>query len=282
MRRAIVLGAVLLAACGSDSSSPGDSNAPGFPGVGVSLAPLSVASTTAKVVLNVTRPVHTRVWDEDGAMSCTSNADCTEAVDTTCMLDSGDPDYGYCVWTQIARTVLAVKNQSGADLNVPVKVPCDGRDYSIDIFGATSGGGQFSIQAPDMRVSNEFTVDMNCAISPAVSWTARSAPTWAFPAIYVGLGPPHHEFTATLQGGVAYPWAFDNWILTQATATSPLRKTASTATFAAPTTNVTALSFTSRLHLQRNLLVAGETATSWVLEDAQSAPVIQSVDVSLP
>ena len=278
LRRFLIVGAALLAACGSGESNsmPPSGDVPPDTGpVGaVASAALDASTTTAKIVLNVTTPVYEVVLDfiaENviAPVSCTTDADCTSYPGAICHNSA-------CNYVTYSDSVMYTKNQSGANLNDGVKVPCDSRTYRISLFGKNAAD-----VITDLQVTNAFAMPASCTANPAPTWGPAPKPSLAFPPIYVGYAAPYDTFNITVQG-VAYPWsiAATGWSVTHSNGTgTPIAP--SKTTFAAPATAAT-LTFLGRFYLNGSLLVVGDTATNWELQVSQNVTPYGNGTVPLP
>jgi hypothetical protein len=272
-KRLVLVVAMLLGACGTESTSPagsGDSNPPAGPGGGAApVAPLldATITTNVKVVLKTTRLVDVPVTIYDGAtdssvgVPCTADAQCAAFPGATCKNLA-------CTTTASVNSILYVRNFARAAATI--SVPCDGRLYTAEVYGAgtPAPGGPFAIT--ESHISAPFTMLTTCA-TPAVDWTSVTPtnPSFIFPTIYAGLGAPYDTYNVQVQD-LAYPWSRDHWSLTyggQDTIGHPTRYSGASATFDSPASTAT-LNFTGLFHLHSSLLVGDDTATSWELKVA--------------
>jgi hypothetical protein len=288
MKRYLVLvAAVVLAACGSESKQ-GTSDGNGGPHVGtVPVTNLVDATTSVKVVLKTTQLVDTPITvynadtDDFSVVPCTVDATCTA-------LNAGAAcKVGLCQTTAPVSKIFYVKNlpRSAAAMSVP----CDGGVYTAEVYGAGNAAAGLPLPITEMHISAPFTMPTSCVV-PTLDWNsvAPPRPTYVFPLIYAGLaslGTQFETFTVSVNN-LTYPWSRDNWSLTHSGQDTVLHATkisGAAATFTSPTTTAP-LSFTGNFHLNSSLLVTGETATSWelvVLSTTDQVPV-GSVAVPLP
>ena len=274
MNKRIALAALtLLVACGTESSPPADSggsNPPVGPdGATIPVASLLPATAFVKVVLKTTSlvDVPVTVYDADtdtsATVPCTADAQCAAFPGTTCRSLR-------CATTSSVNSIFYVRNFARAAATI--RVPCDGRVYTAEVYGAGTPAPGAPLPVTESHVSAPFTMPTTCA-TPAVNWTSATPPlpSFTFPTIYAGLGAPYDTFTVSVQN-LAYPWSRDRWSLThsgQDTVNHPTRYGGATATFDSPASTAT-LSFTGLFHLHSSLLVGDETPTSWELTVAPS------------
>jgi len=281
-RRVVFVGAILLAGCGSESNSQPQSGAsipPGSEAGGGTIAAKALLDTTnvAKVALKVTQLIDTPVSVFDPATESSTPVAC--AVDADCAAYAGAACKSLlCTTTSSVSSIFYVKNQSGANLNDPVKVPCDGRTYTAEVYGSSSTAASPGAIG-ELWTSTPFTMSTGCEAAPSVTWTALNPPSLVFPTIYVGLPAPRDQYTVGVQG-LAYPWSSTNWSLAQGSV-NPVRYAGANATLAAPATNGV-LDFTGKFHLDGSLLVSGETAVSWELAVIGSKTPVPSGVTPLP
>jgi hypothetical protein len=291
-RRLVVIGAVLLAGCGSYSSEPqinsDDASPAAGGGVGISLAAVSIADTgTVKAAVNVTNLVDTPVR--------AFNADAETTTSVTCSADAGCADYdgatcknGLCVTTAPVRSLLYAKNQSGSNRNDPVKVPCDGRTYSVDVYGSDQGTTPFTIK--DFRISVPFIVTSACNVTsvtgaalttgdlwPASAKTAAT-PTLLPSTIYVGLPAPYDKYAVQAQN-LAYPWS-NAWSIKVGSTGAFVPESGARAMLDAPATAGTgSLHFTAEFSLDRSLVLGDE---KWVIGASADKTLVNSGTINVP
>ena len=292
-KRVALVAAVLLAACGTEKAPQAGDGNPADPGTGgggsVPFASMQLDTSTVKVVLKTARAVFTPVTTYDGNTDTFLPVTCTPATEATdCAAYPGAVcQNNQCAVLSYVATIFYVRN-----LTVPgtgFSVPCDGRTYTAEVYGGKAGATAGTFDVTEAHVSAPFIMPAGCA-APALSWTSAlpaggSAllPSYTFPPIYVGLGPPFLTFSVTVNG-LRYPWSGSDWTLTYAgqPAASPTAYTRGVATFDAPAT-AAPITFTGLFRLDQSLLLAGESKTSWTLTrlSAPQTPV-QAGGVPLP
>jgi hypothetical protein len=281
-RRLAVVGAVLLAACGSQSESqPGPEGPDGPAGGAVPLAELLAGTSYVKVVLKTTEVVRTPVTVYDGGTDTFSNIPCTADAQCTAV-QAGTSCYGgLCVSTSYADTVFYARNLAPTPSSTIV-VPCDGRTYTAEVYGAGAPPAAGSPRPiTESHVTAPFVMPVGCA-GAAVTWRAGlpALPALDVPPIYVGLGAPFDTFTVRV-ASLAYPWSGEGWTLTHGGQAQPTAYAGPTATFAAPSTTAP-LTFTGRFRLHRSVAVAEDAATPWELTVSAPATPIATAGLPMP
>jgi hypothetical protein len=274
MKKYIVLVAtVVLAACGAESGSQKNSGGTDSgPAIGsVSSAAMQADTREMKVALKVNRKVYLPIT--------TPNADPESAGDPvycgtggSCATGECDVSKNLCSTVSFSSTLFYVKNYSVPNPASPPSflVPCDGRVWTAEIFGATNPtSGPYDIL--ETHISSPFTMGLDCIATTGtvggVVWRIENSadPVAVFPPIYVGMSD-FNQFTVAMRslgypwGGAAGPWSIGG---TNGTDTfTPVSYSGANATFAAPTSTAP-ITFTGVFHLDSSLLIGGETASLW-------------------
>jgi hypothetical protein len=281
-KRFLVIGAVVLAACGTGSSGSnastdpgGGTNPPGF-GPNVPTIPIGAVVTpnpaAVKVVLNTTQTV----WaldcgsvDGEGtcvAIPCTSIAQCP-GPNRMCAPTSE------CMTSTEVPTILYVKNLTASPYGFAV--PCDGRAYTAEVYVTATTAATGPKAIAEAYISGSFTMpttvpNVACA-APVVPWnpvpSRYNVPALVCPtAIFAGFTDPPYSTFRVAVAGLNSPWATNGWTVSyagQPTAPAAVYGGASV-TLPSPTSATGApLSFTSVFNLASNRLLPGESATPW-------------------
>jgi hypothetical protein len=270
-KRIVLVTALLVAACGTGTSEQASPNQePSDLGGGtIGVGALLSDTTLVKVVVKTTQLVDVAIVVYDGAtdtsnvVPCTSDAQCAAFPGAACKSSQ-------CATTSSISSIFYVNNFVPTPTST-FRIPCDGKLYTAEIYGGKPGpaGGQLVNEA---HISAPFAVPANCAL-PTVTWTPAVKPSFTFPTIYAGFGPPYDTYSVQVNG-LAYPWARSGWSVTSGQpAVGPTAYGAASATFASPGAGATApISYTGLFHLDGSMLLRTETAASWELQVTQTGP----------
>lgn len=236
------MGVLLLAGCGTGGgSTAGGGSAPSGR---VGTMPFAITSTgTVKVVVNATTSVPTPVQVYDAVNDAVHAVACT-ATGTECSAFAGascSSTLSVCAYFNDANTILYAKNQTLTHLKDPAVIPCDGRTYTVEVYGSNSTASPYDIG--EMHVSQPFVMQSDCTASPATPVWDSPAP--AYPAltvdkIYFGLPAPYDTYQ--VKASIAYPFATSGWTIIQGTdpaattAVKPVSYGSASATFTSPLT----------------------------------------------
>jgi len=251
-KRIVLVAAVLLAACGTDTSKQAGPDQPSTPGPAgptdttVPLTGLRAAgAAVGKVIVRRSLVLLQQpVLDEN-------NAPTGEFVDVTVEV------FRYITNIDAATTSIQIPHGTG---------------YTVEVIEASAANlaGVRTILA--YYKSGLFDVPATTAPAiPEVPFTAALH----FPTIYVGLGAPYNTYAVSVER--SYPLT-GNWSLTCGGASGTVRGT--TVTFDAPTS--TTLACEALFHLDRSLLVAGEAVNSWEVAVPSTPTVEPSGTVTIP
>jgi hypothetical protein len=280
-KRFLVIGAVVLAACGTGSSGSNastDQGGGGQPGFGPNVPTIPVGAlvtpnpTIVKVVLNTTQTVYSLVcsgYDENG--DCIPQG-CPCATGQICA------PTGECVSPRDVPTILYVKNiDYNAAGNYSFPVPCDTtRGYIAEVYVTTTPKAAAGARTIDeWYFSPSFTMQaVGTSCSPSgLTWPAPNlgAPVVHNPLtpVYVaGLDPRFNTFQLTVTG-LSSPWATGggtSWTVAYPDQTPGTTYRGATATLPAPpaVSAGTPLGLTTTFSLNSQRLTSDETVTGSV------------------
>jgi hypothetical protein len=191
------------------------------------------ACTYAKAVVKRTETIYSQATVDDASgnpvpVSCnTSSAaiDCAQFSEHTCYSNQ-------CVFTSYVSTIFYIENFVPTATST-VSVPCDGGQYTIEVYGSSSGAGTAAspYRIAESYLSTPFVMPSSCnapsSIFPAVP--NATDPTLVVPTIYVAGLPGQTTYSVKVQG-LKYPWA-TSWAVT-ATDPTPTPPTNYVATIA--------------------------------------------------
>lgn len=275
MMNRIVLVAAVLSACGSEDRPKGSqivlTNAGKVP---ISL--LATNTDIVKVVVKSTQVVYIPVVDHfDGDdnpiyATCAAESECAKHQDATC-------HDGICsIRSNVYGTFYATNFAKGE--HDAVALPCDGRDYVVEVYGAVKGNTNSIQESWRSAILTPPVSTTSCSLSSDPGWASLSTPTFRFPTIYAGLPAPYDTFTVAVEN-LQYPWAAGNWSAA-CDGTKAISTAANSAVFAAPRVPGP-FTCEGTFHLDRSTLVAGEVP--WELEYTSPPQTpVPSGDVGLP
>jgi hypothetical protein len=247
--------AALALGCGAGPQEGSSNQAPpvvpqiGPKVIGVSSALLSGTAANAKVVVKSTRQVTSYVYDDNGNLvQCTLNSDCGGFALGAC---AG----GYCTETLDITSPFYKANYPVVAGSITFPIPCDGALYSVDVFGFASSG----LIAPGdaNHTHTPITIASTaCTGSHTATWDPYSVPTFAVPAIYVGLPPPMDKFIVT-SSGIGYPWDGAIVVTTIPALAGPGSASGNSVTFPAPASGA-AIEFDASYGLDPTLVFASD------------------------
>jgi hypothetical protein len=268
MKKYIVLvAAVVLAACGTESGSsakpsdPGDNPPGGVPG-GVPTAVLVPGSTSGRVIVRRSDQVSIPVFAGEDMVSCQTTACGTGEF---CETVNGAPTCVTHGYAEVFKYVAAV-TPSQTTVNVPygTGLTVEVISFGVDPSDPTQPApGVIGYQkSPVFTFATSPTGDVITVTDPpggAFVYSGSKAadptiPTW--PTMYVGIGSPYDRYTVAPLVGA--PWAPSNWTLTCGGA-API---AGKATFLAPT-STTAVTCRGTFYLPSTFLLATDLPAAW-------------------
>ncbi|MGA8892720.1 MAG: hypothetical protein WB493_14210 [Anaeromyxobacteraceae bacterium] len=268
MKRIALVVAVVLAACGTESSQQtGDDVVGGARTASVPVTNLLGATGSVKIALKTTIPTYTPIMisnpaDPEGniPMPCPASPE-TCPAGSICLASSST-----CVTVGSRETIFYAKNAAKADAAFPV--PCTTNTYTAEVFGSSAASAAADVLHPITEAHKAAPFQMVVAADgtctpPTINWGAITFPTLSVPTIYVGLPAPNDTYMVTATG-LQYPWSIGVWSVsyTDTTLRNPTAVMGSSARFAAPTT-ATTIEYDETYYLDRTLLVTGENDKSW-------------------
>ncbi|HZZ85254.1 MAG TPA: hypothetical protein VFE30_12005 [Anaeromyxobacteraceae bacterium] len=292
-KRLVIIGVMSLAACGlgaqQEATSPSSPSSPTTTigkgsGVSISASALTSVSATAKVVVSQSTPTETLVDAglETATPACTTDSDCSAFTGAAC-----SAKLHLCTVTTYAKTRFYIQNQApdATTHNVSIPVPCDGRSYSVEVYGADSSTPPV---IKEIWTADGIAIPSTACVAPAtVPWVDRTAaatsllPAYSIPAIYDASVPNHPTFTIGVQN-LGYPWATSTgtWNVTYGAPAVTGTRSSGSVTFNAPAAGTTSISLDGSFRLDGSLTVGTESPWQYSIP-ATTATVYTSAGIAL-